>query len=187
MLRAALKGPFAEHRLGSETEWRRTVLTMWDEATHREERYAAIALAGHRHYREWARSRQVLDLYAHLVRTGAWWDLVDATAPLVGEVLAADPAGVTPVIQRWAHDEDLWVRRTSIICQNKFRERTDLALLTEAIEASTGDRDFFARKAIGWALREQAKTNPAWVRQFVSDHPQLSGLSRREALKHLGQ
>jgi 3-methyladenine DNA glycosylase AlkD len=59
-------------------------------------------------------------------------------------------------------------------------------LLTDAIVANLGDRDFFIRKAIGWALREYAKTDPTWVRAFVAAHDdRLSPLSRREATKHL--
>jgi 3-methyladenine DNA glycosylase AlkD len=86
----------------------------------------------------------------------------------------------------WSTDQDLWKRRTSVICQIKAKADTDLDLLTSCIEATVDDRDFFLRKAIGWALREHAKTDPAWVLEFVSTHPTLSPLSRREATKHLG-
>jgi 3-methyladenine DNA glycosylase AlkD len=72
-----------------------------------------------------------------------------------------------------------------VICQLGSRERTDLTLLTEAIEANLDDGDFFLRKGIGWALRQYARTDPGWVRAFVSAHPALSPLSRKEALKHL--
>ncbi len=95
------------------------------------------------------------------------------------------PAELTPVLRDWAVATDRWLRRTSIICQLGAKERTDLALLTEAIEANVDDRDFFLRKGIGWALRQYARTDPAWVRTFVDAHPDLSALSRREALKHL--
>ncbi len=53
-----------------------------------------------------------------------------------------------------------------------------------AIESSMGDSDVFLRKAIGWALRDYARTDPAWVRSFTDTH-ELSPLSRREALRHL--
>ena len=66
------------------------------------------------------------------------------------------------------------------------KDRTDVPLLAMAVEANLDDRDFFLRKAIGWALRQHARTDPDWVRAFVEVHDdQLSGLSRREALKHL--
>ena len=129
---------------------------------------------------------RMLALLRHLITTGAWWDHVDelASRPL-GDLLRSHPGTVTPLLRGWAHEEDLWLRRSAIIAQLFSREATDLALLTEAIEASIADRDFFARKAIGWALRQYAHTDAAWVQAFVAAHPDLSPLSRREALLHL--
>jgi 3-methyladenine DNA glycosylase AlkD len=92
---------------------------------------------------------------------------------------------VTPVIRSWARDPDLWLRRTAVLCQLGDKGATDLGLLSEVIEANAGDREFFVRKAIGWALRDYARTDPGWVLAYVEAHPSLSPLSRREALKHL--
>ena len=103
----------------------------------------------------------------------------------VGPLLRGFPDEMTPVMHAWATEEDLWKRRTSIICQLSFKEDTDTALLTAAIEANVGDRDFFIRRGIGWALRQFARTEPGWVRAFVDSHPDLSPLSVREAVKHL--
>ena len=105
----------------------------------------------------------------------------------MGGVLLSHPADVRPVLEQWAVADDLWVRRAAIICQVGARERLDQSLLTDVIEPNIDDPDFFSRKAIGWALRDHARTDPDWVRAFVTGHPALSGLSRREALKHLGQ
>lgn len=73
-----------------------------------------------------------------------------------------------------------------MLSQVGARERVDQALLADVLEPSIEDRAFFSRKAIGWALRDQARWDPDWVRRFVEHHPGRSGLSRREALKHLG-
>jgi 3-methyladenine DNA glycosylase AlkD len=129
----------------------------------------------------------MLDLYRHLIVTGAWWDHVDEIAShLVGGVLASHRAAVTPVVRHWAVDGDPWLRRTSVICQLRHGADTDLDLLRQAIEANVADTSFWLRQAIGWALRQQAKTNPEWVRAEVDRlGGRLSGLSRREALKHL--
>ena len=81
-------------------------------------------------------------------------------------------------------DDDHWLWRASIICQLGARERTDLALLAVAIRARATETDFFLRKAIGWALRDYARTDPEWVRAYVENH-ELSPLSRREALKRI--
>ncbi len=115
---------------------------------------------------------------------GAWWDYVDELAHRVGELLAGWPDDIRPALVTWARGGDMWLRRASIICQLGAGDRTDLELLTLAVEASIGERDFFLRKAIGWALRNYARTDPAWVRSFAGTH-ELSPLSRREALKHL--
>jgi 3-methyladenine DNA glycosylase AlkD len=84
----------------------------------------------------------------------------------------------------WSVDEDMWKRRASIIAQVKRRGDTDFALLADCIEPNRGDREFFIRKAIGWALRAYAWTDPATVVAYCETH-ELSGLSRREALKNV--
>jgi 3-methyladenine DNA glycosylase AlkD len=178
------------NRLATRAEWESTVRALWDGATHREERYAAIALTGHRHYRAW-QDPDALPLYAHLVVTGAWWDYVDEVASnRVGPILLRHRAIVEPIIRAWAASDDLWLRRTSIISQLTFKGDTDLILLADVIDANAEGTAygsvFWIRKAIGWALRQHARTDPEWVREYVAAQgDRLSGLSRREALKHL--
>ena len=186
--REALKPVWAALDLPGADAWRAAAADLWDTATHREERYAAIDLLRRPRYAAWARipDAATVALLRHIITTGAWWDYVDAVAShCVGDLLRADPATMTPIVRGWAHEDDLWLRRTAIISQLFSQDATDLDLLTEAIEASVHDPDFFARKAIGWALRQHARTDPAWVLDYVARHPELSGLSRREALKHL--
>lgn len=183
LLRPILADP--AYRLSSR-EWEATVRELWDHATHREERYAALALTGHRTCRAW-QDPQALPLYAHLVTTGAWWDLVDPVASdRVGPILLRFPDETSAAVRAWAVSDDLWLRRAAVICQLKARERTDTALLHDCIEPNLDDPSFWIRKAIGWALRAYARTDPGWVRAEVERcGPRLSGLSRREALKHL--
>lgn len=189
-LRAICREVLAAHRLPDRAAWESAVLELWDGAEYREERYAALALAGHRFYADYQDAHAV-DLYRHLITTGAWWDLVDGIASRhVGGILRADPAAVTPTMQRWAVDQDLWLRRTAILCQLDHKGETDTELLRFALESnlehSLHGREFFIRKAVGWALRQYARTDPAWVRTFVDEHAdRISGLTRREALKHL--
>jgi 3-methyladenine DNA glycosylase AlkD len=162
---------------------RDTVLTLWREAVHREERYAATGLIDVASLRA-LREPSLISLYEELIVTGAWWDHVDEVSGRVGELLLAFPVEIRPVVAAWQRSPDLWLRRASIICQRAARGRTDLALLTQAIVANAADRDFFVRKAIGWALRSYAYTDPDWVSAFVAAH-ELSQLSVREATKHL--
>jgi 3-methyladenine DNA glycosylase AlkD len=190
-VRAACKKVIDVRRLPDVQQWVEAVRLLWDEARFREERYAAIELTGHRYYRAFQRP-ETLGLYRHLVVTGAWWDFVDNVAGnRVGPILRGDPGVVTPLIRSWAVDEDLWVRRTAILCQLGSKGATDVELLELVLEQNLEDsrygREFFIRKAVGWALRQHARVDPAWVVAFVAAHEErLSGLSRREALKHLG-
>lgn len=189
-LRAILREVIPAHPLPDRATWEATVRRIWAEAEHREEWYAALAVARHRLYRPY-QDVTTLTLYRDLVVDGAWWDVVDDIGShLVGDILVADPAGVVPVIRAWAVDDDLWVRRTALVCQLGRRHDTDLDLLrhalTENLEDSPHGSTFWIRKAVGWALRQHARTDPDWVRAFVAEHDaRLSDLSRREALKHL--
>ncbi|MBN9620030.1 MAG: DNA alkylation repair protein [Actinobacteria bacterium] len=165
------------------TDLRASVLALWDAAAYREERYAATELLNVPAARP-LRRPSLLGLYEHLIVTGAWWDHVDEVAHRVGELLRLFPDEVRPTVARWPQSPDRWLRRTSVICQLGARTVTDLDLLTTAIDANADDPDFFLRKAVGWALREYAKTDPDWVRTFVAGRS-LSPLSVREATKHL--
>jgi 3-methyladenine DNA glycosylase AlkD len=184
-VRRLARAQLAAHPLADRQTWHDTVLELWDGATHREERYAALALVRSRS----AAAHQdlaALELYRHLVVTGAWWDLVDELAHAVGAVLRAVGPPAASVIRQWSRDEDLWLRRVAILCQLGARADTDTDLLADCIEPNLGDRAFFIRKAIGWALRDLARTDPAWVAAYVqATGDRLSPLSRREATKHL--
>ena len=160
-----------------------TVLWLWQEAGYREERYAAITLLDTPAARR-LRDPALLHTLRELIVTGAWWDYVDELAHRAGDLLAGWPAEVRPTLLTWTRSDDRWLRRASIICQLGARDRTDIELLTIAIESDMHDSDFFIRKAIGWALRDYARTDPAWVQSFAGTR-ELSPLSRREALKHL--
>ena len=174
-----------QYRLPDIGSWQRAILELWDGVTHREQWYAALALARHRSYAPWALEVSTVPLWEHLIRTGAWWDVNDEIAQhLIEPLLAAQPSEMTPILRTWSTDEDPWIRRVSILAQNGRRSGTDTGLLVDCIAGSLGDRDFFSRKAIGWALREYSKTDPAWVQTYVADHADaLSPLSAREALR----
>ncbi|MFA7248533.1 MAG: DNA alkylation repair protein [Dehalococcoidia bacterium] len=176
---------FPAHRLPDFEAWRDTLLALWREAAHREERYAALDLAGRRAYAAYL-TRDALPVFEEFIVTGAWWDYVDETAHLVGEVLRGDRVWMSREMRAWSRDADPWKRRVSIICQLRFRDATDLDLLYTCIEANLDDRAFFIRKAIGWALRQYAWVDPDEVVRFVTAHAdRLSPLSKREALKNI--
>jgi len=180
---ATLKVVAAAHKPESDADYRAAVLALWKQP-HREEKHLAIRYA--RRFSTYI-SMENLDVYRILIVEGAWWDLVDDVASnLVGTVLRNERNLCTPVLRTWIGSDDLWLRRTSIITQLRHGADTDVALLGDACIANMAETDFFLRKAIGWALREYAKTNPEWVIAFVTRHrTEMAPLSIREATKHL--
>jgi 3-methyladenine DNA glycosylase AlkD len=186
-MREATRAALAAHPIAAFDEWRDTVLALWHEAEFREERYAALELVGATRYKAF-RTFEALPLYRELIVDGAWWDLVDGLATHeIGDLLRRHSLEMRPLLLEWANGDDQWLRRTSIICQVGFKRSTDRELLYACIEPSIAERGFFLRKAIGWALREYAKAEPEAVRVYVAaNEARLSGLSKREALKHAG-
>lgn len=188
LLRQICRQVFAAHPLRSFEAWQAAVLALWREAAYREERYAAIALTGDRRYRDYQRL-ETLPLYEELIVTGAWWDYVDDLAShRIGELLRRYPERMRATMLAWSRDPDVWKRRTAILCQLAFKDTTDEELLFAVITPNLRDPEFFIRKGTGWALREYAKANPDAVRWYVAEHQaEMSPLSRREALKHVGE
>jgi 3-methyladenine DNA glycosylase AlkD len=184
-VRRIARAQIAAHPLHDRQTWHDTVLELWDGATHREERYAALALV--RSPRAAAyQDVASLELYRHLVVTGAWWDLVDELAHAIGAVLRVAGPPAAAVVRAWSRDDDLWLRRAAILCQLGFGAGTDRELLADCLDVNLADHAFFLRKAIGWALRDLARADPVWVTAFIeAAGDRLSPLSRREATKHL--
>jgi 3-methyladenine DNA glycosylase AlkD len=167
-------------------EWWATILQLWRGARRREERYAAVYLLNLKGHAG-CLTPASMPMLEEMIVTGAWWDHVDELAMVVGDLLRRHPKQIRPLMRTWSTDPDLWKRRVAIICQLRFKRETDLDLLYSNIEPNFADRDFFIRKAIGWALRQYAWTDPKEVARYVrANESRLSGLSRREALKNIG-
>ncbi|MBD8051645.1 DNA alkylation repair protein [Limnohabitans radicicola] len=153
----------------------------------REFRYTAIDLLAKHHKRL---DVKALPRILQLVQTDPWWDTVDGLAGVVGDIVLQAKSS-QPDVQ---HHMDaclihphLWVRRVAMLHQLGWREQTDQVRLFRYALTLAPETDFFIRKAIGWALRDHARTQPDAVRAFLARHAeQLSGLTRREAGKHLG-
>jgi len=176
----------ANFPIESFADWRDTVLELRRGAEYREELGCAGFLAGQRRYREF-QTLAALPLYEELIVRGAWWDLVDEIAThRLGPLVLDYPEQMREKMLAWSRDRSLWKRRSSIICQMTLKKKTDLELLYTCIEPNLGDGDFFIRKAIGWALRGFAHTDPDEVVRYVRENERrLSPLSRREALKNV--
>ena len=187
-LRRVCKALFADLNWPDSAAWRADVLAIWRGAAHREERYAAVELSGVRAARAF-QHMDALGMYEEMIVTGAWWDYVDALAgQRLWAMLENDRDAMRRTMLAWSRDRDMWKRRSSILCQLRAKQKTDLDLLYACIEPSLDSNEFFLRKAIGWALREYAWTDPEEVRRYVAANEQrLSGLSKREALKNIGK
>lgn len=129
-----------------------------------------------------------LPLFKRMIVDGGWWDLVDTVAGrMISPMMRTHRTATTPVMRKWIDDENLWVRRTAIICQLNHNAETDSDLLFELSLKRAHETDFFIRKAIGWALRDYAWAEPDAVRAFLKKHKaKLSPLSIREAGKNIG-
>ena len=185
-LRQFCKSAFAGLSWSSSAAWQDDVLAIWRSARFREERYAAIALAGTGAAKAFHKA-DALPMYEEMIVTGAWWDYIDAIAgQQFWTLLQNDREAMTKAMLVWSTDPDIWKRRSSILCQLRAKEQTDLDLLYACIEPSLDSREFFLRKAIGWALRQHARTDPDEVLRYVTQNEaRMSSLSRREALKHI--
>lgn len=172
-------------RLQPETdeEYAHVVRAFW-RLPHREEKYLAIGLAGD--YRHFNTSKH-LDLHRDIIVEGAWWDFVDPVAvKCVGRALLAERSVVAPVMEEWVESTDFWLRRSALLAHLGHKERTDEAVLFDHCLRLAHENEFFIRKAIGWVLREYAKTAPVSVARFVVEYrDRWSGLTFREATKHL--
>jgi 3-methyladenine DNA glycosylase AlkD len=129
-----------------------------------------------------------LPLIERLLRESLTWALVDGlAAEVVGGILVAHPAEVTPVMDRWAADPEFWIRRSSLLAELRpLRAGADLAPFLRRADAMLDEKEFFIRKAIGWVLREVGKKRPAEVVAWLAPRTQrASGVTMREAVRYL--
>jgi 3-methyladenine DNA glycosylase AlkD len=184
-MRAVCKQVFAAHEITDASTWRADVLSLWRGARFREERYAAIELTSDRRARAF-HTMDALPVFEEMIVSGAWWDVVDPIATHhLSAILTNAPKPMRRRMLSWSRDADMWKARSSILCQLPLKTNTDLALLYACMEPSLASREFFLRKAIGWALRQYAWTDPIEVARWVeANRARLSPLSVREALKN---
>lgn len=119
------------------------------------------------------------------VKTKQWWDTIDFLDRVIGEIGLKDNR-VDDLMLEWSCDNDFWVRRIAIGHQLCRKEKTNTELLEKILVNNFGSDEFFINKAIGWALRDYSKTNPLWVREFLSKYKdKMSNLSIKEASKYI--
>ncbi|MEY3874046.1 MAG: hypothetical protein RL363_767 [Bacteroidota bacterium] len=152
------------------------------ELPQRELHYFAIELVGH-HKQLW--SKKTLPLIEWMITHKSWWDSVDSTnTHVISKFFIQFPEYIPSYTNKWNKSTNKWLQRMSILFQLTYKQKTDTTLLATYIEHCINEQDFFIRKAIGWALRAYTYQDVNWVKAFVKAHPNLSPLSKREALKH---
>lgn len=120
-----------------------------------------------------------------LIESKSWWDTVDMLAAgVLGNILFRNTQIMPSMVESLSNSSNFWLNRTAIICQLKFKDKTNVALLEMSILPHLESNEFFIQKSIGWALRQYSKTNPIYVIDFVNKHS-LKPLSKKEALKHI--
>ncbi|GEK16155.1 hypothetical protein AFI02nite_41910 [Aliivibrio fischeri] len=121
----------------------------------------------------------------YLITTKSWWDTVDLLAThIVGSLFVRYPIESIQYIERWQYSDSIWLRRTTLLYQLKYKTNTDTKRLFSLIKQNQFDNQFFIQKAIGWALREYSKTDANAVINFINTH-NIQGLAKREGLKWL--
>lgn len=151
----------------------------------REMHYFGIELLGY-HRSLW--NKHTCKLLEWMITNKSWWDSVDSLNSFVlSKYFLRFPELKEKITRKWNRSSNIWLQRSSILFQLLYKDKTDLVLLEEYILNLLKSKEFFIQKAIGWALRNYAYTDVKWVKDFVKKHPELSPLSKREALKHISK
>jgi len=179
--RAALKSTWKSLPAPTSDELGTAALALTD-MTEREYHYAAYDLIDR--YRRSADERFLERYGAPLLCATPWWDTVDGlvTAMVSPQCRTYDHSAV---IDQWSESGDRWLIRSAITHQRGWKGDTQVARVLSLCDRHWDDREFFIAKAIGWAMRDIARMDPASIRAFLKAHPAPNAVARREALRGL--
>ncbi len=179
--KATLKGLVGIHK-NSVLENCRTIVKKLYKLPQREFHYCAMEIMD-----KFLKKNYLQDdiiLIQHLLLNHSHWDSVDFIAKhILGNYLLIHPNKTEEVIKYFSNSEHMWLNRSAILFQLGYKEKTNSHILFRECKKHSASKEFFIKKAIGWALREYAKVNPDIVLKFANNNS-LSTLSRKEALKH---
>ena len=181
--RRVIQKPFVKlwQNLG-DNDFKSLIHQCWSE-DHRDWQY--IAIDAMRKYLK-KMDESYLSVTIGLIERKSWWDTVDLLASnIVGQLLIRYPEGKDELISEWITSGQMWVERTAIIHQLKYKNDTDADLLSALVDIKKSDKRFFIQKAIGWSLRQLSRHKPDEVISILEQHPELSNLAKREARKYL--
>ena len=119
------------------------------------------------------------------IKSKQWWDTIDRFDRIVGNIAFKDDR-INDLMLKWSKDEDFWLRRIAIDHQLGRKDKTNTKLLEQILINNFGSDEFFINKAIGWSLRDYSKTNPNWVKDFLSKYEnKMDKVSLKEAYKYI--
>jgi 3-methyladenine DNA glycosylase AlkD len=127
-------------------------------------------------------------LLERLIRQSKTWAFVDELAIVITGPLVERSPELRRVLDRWARDDDFWIRRSAMLALLRplRRGRGDFTRFARYADRMLEEREFFIRKSIGWVLRETGKAQPdavyAWLLPRTA---RASGVTVREAVKYL--
>lgn len=179
-LRKELQRPFLlKESLPEKIEAYRIAMQLWKEPQRELHYFAMDLLVKYKRELE----RDDIQFFETLIQQNSWWDSIDYIAPkLVGDYFKQFTKERDEVIDRWLRTENIWLKRSAVLFQLKYKSTIDLVLLTKIIDQLKDEKEFFITKAIGWILRETSKHDPDWVIEFINMH-EIQPLSKREGLK----
>ncbi len=131
--------------------------------------------------------KEDIELFEFMVEHQSWWDTVDFVAiKLMSVYFKQFPDQIIPYTNKWITSNNIWLQRSALLFQLKYKKEMDTKLLSSTIRSLLGSKEFFINKAIGWILREYSRTDPKWVINFVNE-TELANLSKKEALRLLAK
>ncbi len=176
-----LKQHIQDHQLPADNQFEAIVKSLWL-LKKRELNYCAQEMELRK---KWFQKKESIHLIEWMIINDSWWDTVDfIAASLAGGYFTSFPDQKEIITRQWNNSNNMWLVRSSIIFQLKYKEKVDLELLSELLTPHLDSKEFFIQKAIGWSLRQVSKTFPEFVRVFIASHD-LKPISRREAIKYI--
>ncbi len=166
----------------SEEEIKAICWELWN-GNFREEMYASIKIV-EKYHRLLLTSENFSYFKKYFKRVENWDQLDPLASNILGMIFLKDRS-FSKEISLWSFDKNMWIRRASLLVHLKHRNNTDQEMLAFSIQQVMKEKEFFIRKAIGWVLRSYSDYNPKWVIHFVESNPELSNLSKKEALRKI--
>jgi 3-methyladenine DNA glycosylase AlkD len=179
--RGLLRKHQLDHKMEDIPQLNTIVMELWGQPE-RELQYCGLEILGS-HAKLW--EKETIELLEHCIINKSWWDTVDPLSyDCAGTYFKLFPGRIKKVTEKWNCSKNIWLQRSSLLFQKSYKKNTDTELLSRYIQNLQSSKEFFVQKAIGWILREFAKTDATWVKTFVISN-KLAALSEREAIKHL--